>query len=50
MDSWRRGCPRLSSGRRWRYLHDDGTNIDTGLMNTFARTPAIDLSGLAPGS
>lgn len=30
--------------------YDDGTNIDTGLMNTFARTPAIDLSGLAPGS
>jgi MYXO-CTERM domain-containing protein len=30
--------------------YDDGTNIDTGLMNTFARTPAVDLSGLAPGS
>ncbi|MBL9136648.1 MAG: hypothetical protein JNK85_12300 [Verrucomicrobiales bacterium] len=30
--------------------YDDGTNIDTGLMSTFARTPAVDLSGLAPGS
>lgn len=30
--------------------YDDGTNIDTGLMSTFARTPAVDLSGLEPGS
>lgn len=29
---------------------DDGTNIDTGLFNSFARTPAVDLAGLVPGT
>lgn len=30
--------------------YDDGTNIDTGLYNTFALTPAVDLAGIVPGS
>ena len=29
---------------------DDGTNIDTGLFNTWISTPAIGLNGLAPNS
>ncbi len=30
--------------------YDDGTNVDTGLFNTFLRTPSVDLSQLVLGS
>ena len=30
--------------------YDDGTEIDTGLFNTYITTPAIDLTGIVPNS
>lgn len=30
--------------------YDDGTNIDTGLFNTYALTPSVDLSTILPGT